>query len=100
MLPPNPNECNSTLTSGTRGIYPHFYIDADERGHRLRVESLVTNLPRAPSSVSPVQSAWPQSVSFWCPDKQPEETGKSRRPQNPGGALPYWVILGICGQNG
>ena len=23
---PNPNECNSTLTSGTRGIYPHRYI--------------------------------------------------------------------------
>ena len=25
-LTPNPNECNSTLTSGTRGIYPHCYI--------------------------------------------------------------------------
>ena len=25
-LTPNPNECNSTLTSGTRGIYPHRYI--------------------------------------------------------------------------
>ena len=23
---PNPNECNSTLTSGTRGVYPHRYI--------------------------------------------------------------------------
>ena len=23
---PNPNECNSTVTSGTRGIYPHHYI--------------------------------------------------------------------------
>ena len=23
---PNPNECNSTLMSGTRGIYPHCYI--------------------------------------------------------------------------
>ena len=22
----NPNECNSTLTSGTRGIYPYPYI--------------------------------------------------------------------------
>ena len=22
----NPNECNSTLTSGTRGIYTHCYI--------------------------------------------------------------------------
>ena len=26
MLPPNPNECNSTLTSGTRGIYPTLRI--------------------------------------------------------------------------
>ena len=25
-LTPDPNECNSTLTSGTRGIYPHRYI--------------------------------------------------------------------------
>ena len=25
-LTPNPNECNSTLTSGTRGIYPDLYI--------------------------------------------------------------------------
>ena len=25
-LTPNSNECNSTLTSGTRGIYPHRYI--------------------------------------------------------------------------
>ena len=25
-LTPNSNECNSTLTSGTRGIYPHCYI--------------------------------------------------------------------------
>ena len=41
------NECNSTITSGTRGIYPHCYIDVDERGHRLRAESPVTNLPRA-----------------------------------------------------
>ena len=23
---PNPNECNSTLTSATRGIYPYPYI--------------------------------------------------------------------------
>ena len=32
---PNPNKCNSTLTSGTRGIYPNAYIglhiDVDER---------------------------------------------------------------------
>ena len=25
-LTPNPNKCSSTLTSGTRGIYPHCYI--------------------------------------------------------------------------
>ena len=25
-LTPNPNKCNSTLTSGTRGIYPYLYI--------------------------------------------------------------------------
>ena len=42
------NECNSTLTSGTGGVYLHCYIDVDERGHRLRAESPVTNLPRAP----------------------------------------------------
>ena len=48
---PNLNECNSTLTSGTRDIYPHCYIDVDERGHRLRAESPVTNLPRAPSPI-------------------------------------------------
>ena len=46
---PNPNECNSTLTSETGDIYPHCYIDVDERGHRLRAESPVTNLPRAPA---------------------------------------------------
>ena len=33
-LTPNPNECNSTLTSGTKNIYSHPYIDVDERGHR------------------------------------------------------------------
>ena len=43
-LTPNPNKCNSTLTSGTRGIYPHCYIlmlmsgvTATERSHRLRI---------------------------------------------------------------
>ena len=34
-LTPNPNECNSTLTSGTNNIYP--YIDVNDRGHRLRI---------------------------------------------------------------
>ena len=32
---PNPNECNSTLTSGTNNIYPYPYIDVNDRGHRL-----------------------------------------------------------------
>ena len=32
---PNPNECNSTLTSGTKNIYPYL-IDVNDRGHRLR----------------------------------------------------------------
>ena len=32
---PNPNECNSTLTSGTKNIYP-YPIDVNDRGHRLR----------------------------------------------------------------
>ena len=45
MLTPNPNECNSTLTSGTKNIYP--YIDLNDRGHRLRSGSPVTNLPGA-----------------------------------------------------
>ena len=34
---PNPNECNSTLTSGTNNIYPCPYIDINDRGHRLRI---------------------------------------------------------------
>ena len=25
-LTPNPNECNSMLTSGTKGIYPYLYM--------------------------------------------------------------------------
>ena len=32
---PNPIECNSTLTSGTKNIYP-YPIDVNDRGHRLR----------------------------------------------------------------
>ena len=32
---PNPNECNSTLTSGTKNIYP-YPIDVNDRGHCLR----------------------------------------------------------------
>ena len=41
---PNPNECNSTLTSGTKNIYP---IDVNDRGHCLRSRSPVTNYPCA-----------------------------------------------------
>ena len=33
---PNPNECNSTLTSGTKNIYP-YPTDVNDRGHRLRI---------------------------------------------------------------
>ena len=41
---PNPNECNSTLASGTRGyLPPTLYIDVDERGYRLRVGSPLKN---------------------------------------------------------
>ena len=34
---PNPNECNSTLTSRIKNIYPYLYIDVDEQSHRLRI---------------------------------------------------------------
>ena len=47
-LTPNPNECNSTLTSGTR-IFTPTPIDVNDRGHRLRSGSPVTNLPGAAS---------------------------------------------------
>ena len=46
-LTPNPNECNSTLMSGTKNIYPYHYIDVSDRGHRLRLGSPVTNYPCA-----------------------------------------------------
>ena len=36
-LTPNPNECNSTLTSRTNNIYPYPYIDVNDRGHHLRI---------------------------------------------------------------
>ena len=51
---PNPNECNSTLMSGTKNIYPYPYIDVNDRGHRLRSGSLVTNYPCAASTTRPV----------------------------------------------
>ena len=40
---PNPNECNSTLTSGTNNIYPYPYLDVNDRGHRFRSGSPLTN---------------------------------------------------------
>ena len=46
-LTPNPNECNSTLTSGTNNIYPYSYIDINDRGHRFRSWSPLTNYPHA-----------------------------------------------------
>ena len=50
-LTPNPDECNSTLTSGTKNIYPYGTpINVNDRGHRLRSESPVTNLPEASTS--------------------------------------------------
>ena len=45
---PNPNECNSILTSGTNNIYPYPYIDVNDRGRRLRSGSRLTNYPHAP----------------------------------------------------
>ena len=44
-LAPNPNECNSTLTSGTTNIYPYPYTDVNDRGHRLRITHTHRRLP-------------------------------------------------------
>ena len=49
---PDPNECNSILTSGTRGIYLPLYIDVDERGHRLRF----FHAPRR--QLNPIRKNW------------------------------------------
>ena len=46
-LTPNPNECSSTITSGTNNIYPYPYIDINDRGHRFRSMSPLTNYPHA-----------------------------------------------------
>ena len=40
----NPNQCNSTLTSGTNNIYPYPYIDINDRGHRLRITHTLRRL--------------------------------------------------------
>ena len=42
---PNPNECSSTLTSGTNNIDPYPYIDVNDQGHRFRSGSPLTNYP-------------------------------------------------------
>ena len=47
---PNPNECNSTLTSGTNNIYPYHYIDINDRGHRLRITHTERRLSFMPAS--------------------------------------------------
>ena len=47
---PNPNECNSTLTSGTNNIYPDPYIDVNDRGHRFRSGSPLRVYPAAPAT--------------------------------------------------
>ena len=55
---PNTNECNSTLTSGTSGAEPHLNriywgrgsttkIFTNDRGHRFRSGSPLTNYPHA-----------------------------------------------------
>ena len=49
---PNPNEGNSTLTSGTNNIYPNSYIDINDRGRRFRSGSPLTNYPHANTSLS------------------------------------------------
>ena len=36
-----------TLTSGTNNIYPYPYIDVNDRGHRFRSGSPLTNYPHA-----------------------------------------------------
>ena len=51
MLTPNPNECNSTLMSGTNNIYPYPYIDINDRGHCFRSGSPLTNYPQVLAGV-------------------------------------------------
>ena len=39
---PNSNECNSTLTSGTKNIYP-YPIDVNDRGSQLKIGVIALN---------------------------------------------------------
>ena len=41
VLTPNPNECNSMSTNGTRGIYPYLYIYSSGNGRWERVKTYV-----------------------------------------------------------
>ena len=51
-LTPNPNECNSTLTSGTNNIYPYPYIDINDQGHRLRITHTLSRPSKGFSSMT------------------------------------------------
>ena len=61
-LTPNPNECNSTLTSETRGIYPHCYI--------LMLMSGVTGYEFATCSVGSGAAVGGLVVEHWITDPQ------------------------------
>ena len=49
---PDPNECNSTLTSGTNNIYPYPNIDVNDRGHRFISGSPLRVYPAAAAQFS------------------------------------------------
>ena len=58
-LTPNPNECNSTLTTGTNNIYPYPYTDIKDRGHRLRI----THMRRRVSLLKLPDGLWKPALS-------------------------------------
>ena len=58
MLTPNSYECNSTLTSGSRRIYPPLHIDVDELGHCFRSGSPLMFFPRATGQLNPIRKNW------------------------------------------
>ena len=51
-LTPNPNECNSMLISGTRGIYPYLYI-AEESVPCAKFISLPSSMFTKPDHAFP-----------------------------------------------
>ena len=63
-LTPNPNECNSTLTSGTNNIYPFPYIDVNDRGHRFRSGSPLTNYPHALATLGHLTKLFAQGAGI------------------------------------